>query len=145
LEEGRHTTQYFEIKGNRAIYHDGWIASARHGAPWMLIGKKGDFENDKWELYDLASDFSQAIDVSDQHPGKLAELQALFEAEATKYDVFPLDDRFAERGQVADRPTISKGRKTFTLYPGTVRVPEGSAPNLKMKSHRITAVFHGCV
>jgi arylsulfatase A-like enzyme len=83
LEEGRHTTQYFEIKGNRAIYHDGRIASARHGAPWMLIGKKGDFENDKWELYDLASDFSQAIDVSDQHPGKLAELQALFEAEAT--------------------------------------------------------------
>jgi arylsulfatase A-like enzyme len=138
---GRHTTQYFEIMGNRAIYHDGWIASARHGVPWVLIGKKGDFENDKWELYDLASDFSQAIDVSEQHPDKLAELQALFEAEATKYDVFPLDDRFAERGQVANRPSVSKGRKIFTLYPGTVRVPEGSAPNLKMKSHRITAEF----
>jgi arylsulfatase A-like enzyme len=139
--EGRHTTQYFEIMGNRAIYHDGWIASARHGVPWVLIGKKGDFESDKWELYNLASDFSQAIDVSDQHPDKLAELQVLFEAEATKYEVFPLDDRFAERGQVADRPSVSKGRKIFTLYPGTVRVPEGSAPNLKMKSHRITAEF----
>lgn len=138
---GRHVTQYFEIMGNRAIYHDGWIASARHGVPWVLIGKTGDFENDRWELYDLTSDFSQAVDISAKHPEKLKELQALFEQEAAKYNVFPLDDRFAERGQVADRPTISGGRKTFTLYPGTVRVPEGSAPNLKAKSHRITAEF----
>jgi arylsulfatase len=137
----RHETQYFEIMGNRAIYHDGWIASARHGVPWVLIGKTGDFENDHWELYDLKSDFSQAIDISSQHPDKLTEMKALFDREAAKYDVFPLDDRFAERGQVADRPTISGGRKTFTYYPGTVRVPEGSAPNLKAKSHRITAEF----
>ncbi len=137
----RHETQYFEIMGNRAIYQDGWIASARHGVPWVLIGKTGDFENDRWELYDLRTDFSQAIDISAQHPDKLKELRALFETEATKYNVFPLDDRFAERGQVADRPTVSGDRKTFVLYPGTVRVPEGSAPNLKARSHRITAEF----
>lgn len=137
----QHETQYFEIMGNRAIYHQGWIASARHGVPWVLIGKKGDFENDHWELYDLTTDFSQSVDVSGQHPEKVAELQALFDSEAEKYGVFPLDDRFAERGNVPDRPTVSAGRTHFTYYPGTVRVPEGSAPNLKGKSHRITAEF----
>ena len=81
----RHTTQYFEIMGNCVIYHDGWIAAARHGVPWILIGKKGDFENDKWELYDLANDFREAINVASTNPDKLRELQALFESEARKY------------------------------------------------------------
>jgi hypothetical protein len=137
----QHVTQYFEIMGNRAIYHDGWIASARHGVPWVLIGKKGDFENDKWELYDLKTDYSQAVDLAKKHPEKLKEMQSLFDAEARKYNVLPLDDRFAERGNVPDRPKVSEGRTKFMFYPGTVRVPEGSAPNLKMKSHRITAEF----
>ena len=137
----RHTTQYFEIMGNRAIYHDGWIAAARHGVPWILIGKKGDFENDKWELYDLANDFSEANNVASTNPDKLRELQALFKSEARKYSVYPLDDRFSERGVVPDRPSLTRGRNEFVYLPGTVRVPEGTAPNVKARSHRITAEF----
>jgi arylsulfatase A-like enzyme len=76
---GRRSTQYFEHGGNRAIYHDGWIASARHGVPWQLSGSKGDFDADTWELYDLAADFSQARDLAAEQPGKLAELKELFE------------------------------------------------------------------
>lgn len=137
----RHTTQYFEIMGNRAIYHDGWVAAARHGLPWELLGRKGDFENDKWELYDLSKDFSQADDLAAKNPAKLKQLQALFESEARKYNVLPLDDRFVERGNVPDRPSLSRGRDQFTFYPGTVRVPEGTAPNVKARSHTVTAVF----
>jgi arylsulfatase A-like enzyme len=137
--EGRHHTQYFEIMGNRGVYQDGWIAVARHGLPWVLLGKKGDFENDKWELYNLDKDFSEADDLASTNPEKLKELQAVFDVEAKKYNVFPLDDRFAERAVVADRPTVSPGRTSFMFYSGTVRIPEGAAPNLKAKSHRITA------
>ncbi|MGF9761872.1 arylsulfatase [Microvirga sp. 0TCS3.31] len=132
-------TQYFEIFGNRAIYHDGWIASARHGLPWVLLGKKGDFENDAWELYDLRSDFSQADDLAAKDPARLKEMQALFEQEAKANNVYPLDDRFAERGVVPDRPSVTRGRTQFTYYAGTRRVPEGSAPNVKGRSHSITA------
>jgi hypothetical protein len=139
--ESSHHTQYFEIFGNRAIYHDGWIASARHGLPWVLVGKKGDFDKDTWELYDLHDDFSQANDLAKQDPTKLEELQVLFDQEAKKYNVYPLDDRFAERVNVPDRPSLTRGRSEFTYYPGTVRVPEGSAPNIKARSHQITAVF----
>lgn len=134
----RRTTQYFEILGNRGIYHDGWLACARHGVPWVLIGKKGDFENDKWELYDLSADFSEANDLASQNPDKLKELQAAFDAEAKKYNVYPLDDRFAERADVPDRPSLTRGRSEFSYLPGTVRVPEGTAPNVKARSHRIT-------
>lgn len=137
----RRTTQYFEIYGNRALYHDGWIATARHGLPWVTVGKKGDFDKDTWELYDLKNDFSEANDLAKQEPGKLKELQALFEVEAKKYNVLPLDDRFAERANVADRPSLTRGRTHFTFYPGTFRVPEGSAPNVKARSHTITTVF----
>jgi len=135
----RHTTQYFEIFGNRAIYHDGWIASARHGLPWVLLGKKGDFENDTWELYDLGRDFSQADDRAAKEPEKLKEMQARFDEEARKYEVYPLDDRFAERAVVADRPSHTRGRSHFTFFAGTRRVPEGSAPNVKARSHTLTA------
>jgi arylsulfatase len=135
----RRKTQYFEIFGNRGVYHDGWFATARHGLPWVLLGRKGDFENDQWELYDLSKDFGQADDVAAKFPDKLKELKGVFEVEAKKYGVFPLDDRFAERGGVPDRPSHSRGRTTFTYYPGAVRIPEGSAPNVKARSHKITA------
>ncbi len=137
----KHTTQYFEIMGNRAIYHDGWLAAARHGLPWVLLGRKGDFQNDQWELYNLNNDFSEADNLASSEPAKLKELQALFDHEAKKYNVYPLDDRFSERGVVPDRPTVNGNRTKFIYYPGTVRVPEGSAPNLKARSHKITAEF----
>lgn len=138
---GRHRTQYFEIYGNRAIYHDGWIAAARHGLPWVTVGKKGDFDKDTWELYDLKTDFSEASDLAAKNPAQLRQMQALFQQEAKKYNVLPLDDRFAERANVPDRPSHTRGRTSFTYYPGTVRLPEGSAPNVKARSHEITAVF----
>jgi arylsulfatase A-like enzyme len=135
----RHTTQYFEIMGNRGVFHEGWMASARHGVPWVLLGKKGDFENDIWELYNLEEDFSQAENLAAAMPDKLKDLQLVFDAEAEKNQVFPLDDRFAERANVPDRPSVTSGRQEFVYYPGTVRIPEGSAPNLKARSHRIVA------
>lgn len=139
---GRKKTQYFEIMGNRGIYHDGWMATARHGLPWELLGRKGDFENDEWELYDLSKDFSQADNVAAKFPEKLKELQEVFDAEAKKYDVYPLDDRFAERANVPERPSSTRGRTSFTYYPGAVRIPEGSAPNVKARSHKMTAVLN---
>ncbi len=134
----RHTTQYFEMFGNRAIYKDGWMASARHGLPWELLDRKKGFDDDQWELYNLAEDFSQGKDLAAQHPEKLKELQALFDKEARANQVYPLDDRWVERGLDQTRPSLTRGRTEFSFYQGTVRIPEGSAPNTKARSHRIS-------
>ena len=131
-------TQYFETGGHRAIYHDGWIATAFHGVPWILRGSVP-FEQDKWELYNITEDFSQADDLASKHPEKLKELQSLFDQEAKKYDVYPLDDRFAERGTNPLRPSLIRGKTVFTYAAGTTRVPEGSAPPIYKRSHGITA------
>jgi arylsulfatase len=135
--DGLRTTQYFEHGGNRAIYHDGWIASARHGVPWQLTGSKGDFNDDVWELYDLDSDFSQARDLAAEHPDRVAELTALWEKEAWANNVFPLDDRFAERAIDPLRPSLIRGRREFRYFAGATRIPEGVAPPTKNVSHRI--------
>jgi arylsulfatase A-like enzyme len=135
---GTRTIQYFETGGHRAIYHDGWVAASFHGVPWALTGSVG-FKNNKWELYNIDQDFSEAHDMAAKYPKKLAELEKLFDEEAAKYDVFPLDDRYAERGVVADRPSFIKGRSSFTYAPGAVRIPEGNAPPIYQRSHTITA------
>ena len=94
----RHETQYFEMFGNRGIYHKGWTAVTRHKTPWLLVGEETPaFDDDVWELYDTGVDWTQFEDVSAQHPGRLHELQRLFLIEATRYNVLPLDDRVAER------------------------------------------------
>ena len=94
----RHETQYFEMFGNRGIYHKGWTAVTRHKTPWLLVGEKTPpFDDDVWELYDTSKDWSQAHDLSKQMPEKLHELQRLWLIEATRYNVLPLDDRVAER------------------------------------------------
>ncbi|MEM9301723.1 MAG: sulfatase-like hydrolase/transferase [Pseudomonadota bacterium] len=134
------TTQYFETGGHRAIYHEGWIAASFHGEPWILSGSVG-FENDIWELYNIEEDFSQAVDLAAKHPEKLAEMQALFDEEAQKFGVYPLDDRFAERVLNGQRPSVTRGRTSFTYLPGTVRVPEGSAPPAYQRNHSITVDF----
>jgi arylsulfatase A-like enzyme len=136
---GTRHVQYFETGGHRAIYHDGWVATAFHGVPWLLTGASGNFDADKWELYKVDKDFSEAIDLADEEPGKLKELQSLFDEEARKYNVYPLDDRFTERAINPDRPSVVRGRTTFTYAPGTTRIPEGSAPPIYQRSHRITA------
>jgi arylsulfatase len=136
--EGKHRTQYFEMFGNRALYSDGWVATCRHGRlPWENAGSY-DFSKDTWQLYDLAHDFSEANDMAAQNPGKLKQLQDLFWVEAKKYNVLPLDDRFIERADPSNRPSLLEGRTKFDYFPGLRRVPESSSPNVKNKSHTIT-------
>ena len=136
----RHTTQYFEISGNRAIYHDGWIAGTVHKAPWeekprAALGK------DTWELYDTRSDFSESTDLAAKNVPKLMELQHLFLQEARKYRVLPIDDRAVERVDpaLAGRPNPMADRTSVTLYPGVSGIPESMFLNLKNRSSRITA------
>jgi arylsulfatase len=137
---GTRQVQYFEMFANRALYKDGWIATARHGRlPWQTVGSVGRFDKDKWELYNLAEDFSEANDLAAKYPDKLKELQDAFWVEAEKYNVLPLDDRFTERGDPSLRPSLIAGRTDFTYYPGAVRIPESSAANTKNVSHTITA------
>jgi len=132
-------TQYFEMFGNRAVYHDGWVAACRHGRlPWENAGSF-DFDNDKWELYKVDEDFSEYNDVVAQNPKKLRELQEVFWIEAMRYNVLPLDDRMIERADPSLRPSLIEGRTEFTYYPGAVRIPESSSPNTKNKSHTIIA------
>jgi arylsulfatase A-like enzyme len=131
-------TQYFEVGGHRAIYHEGWLASARHGVPWVLTGSTP-FDQDKWELYDLTKDFSQANDLAAANPQRLKELQAIFDQEARRFNVYPLDDRFAERVVNPNRPSVTRDRSSFTYAAGTTRIPEGSAPPVYRRSHRIVA------
>ena len=138
----RRSTQYFEMFGNRALYHDGWIACCRHGRlPWESTGS-ADFSRDRWELYHVAEDFSESVDLAAKQPEKLRELQDLFMAEAAKHDVLPLDDRFVERLDVRARPSYFYGRNDVTFYPGMVRLPEGSAPKTHNITHVITVDAH---
>jgi len=137
--KGHRGTQYFEMLGNRALYHDGWIAVCRHGRlPWVTAGSFS-FDNDKWELYNLQDDFSEANDLASKNPDKLRELQDLFWAETAKYNVLPLDDRFIERADPNLRPSLIEGRTQFTYFAGAYRIPESSSANIKNKSHVITA------
>jgi len=136
----RHTTQYFEIFGNRAIYHDGWLAGTVHRAPWEPK-PRATLENDTWELYETAKDFSLANDLAKANPAKLKEMQALFLAEAEKYRVLPLDDRGVERMNpaMAGRPDLMAGRTSLTVYEGMIGMPENVFINTKNRSHTITA------
>lgn len=131
------TTQYFETGGHRALYHDGWVAASFHGAPWVLTGSMG-FKDNQWNLYNIDNDFSESNDIAAENPGKLKELQAIFDQEAKKFGVYPLDDRFAERA-IAKRPSVVAGRTQFNYSAGTVRIPEGSAPPIYQRSHKISA------
>jgi len=138
-----HKTQYFEMLGNRGVYHDGWMASTTPlRLPWAKAapGSAGVSPDDfKWELYHVAEDFSQANNLVAKNPKKLKELQGVFDREAKKYHVYPLDATFAERADTSIRPSLTRGRSTFTYYPGTIRVPEGAAPDTKNKSFTVMA------
>jgi arylsulfatase len=137
---GRRTTQYFEMFGNRAIYHDGWVAATRHSIPW-LVAELPPFDQDRWELYNVAEDFSQADDLAAQNPEKLKELQQLFAREAIKNHVFPLDDRRVERfnAAIAGRPDLMGPRTSLTLYEGMTGITENAFINIKGRSSAITA------
>ncbi len=136
----RHVTQYFEIIGNRAIYHDGWLAGTVHRAPWEMKPRAA-LDQDRWELYDTRSDFSLANDLAAKSPAKLKEMQALFMKEAVKYNVLPIDDRSIERldPALAGRPDLMGGRTALTLYGGMTGMTENAFINVKNRSHVITA------
>ncbi len=136
----QHTTQYFEMFGNRAIYDEGWVAATKHRTPWGGA-PDGPLDEDKWELYHVAEDFSQANDLAASNPTKLTELQNLFLEEAIKYDVLPLDDRTYERfnAAIAGRPDLMGDRRSLTVYPGMTHMTENAFINVKNKSHSITA------
>lgn len=139
----RHGTQYFEIFGNRGIYHDGWYACTKHvDIPWNLSVTKP-FDKDVWELYDMTKDFSQADNLAEANPGKLKELQNIFDAEARKYNVYPLDDRGGARFNPELLPLAATGRTDFTYYQGAERIPEKSAPNFIGTSYDISAQLTG--
>jgi len=136
----RHTTQYFEMFGNRAIYHDGWLARTLHRAPWQT-GKQKPLESDTWDLYNVREDFSLTRNLAGEQPEKLEELQALFMKEAEKYHVLPIDDRTVERVNpaIAGRPDLLAGRKSLTLYDGMNGMLENTFINVKNQSKTITA------
>lgn len=136
----RHTTQYFELLGNRAIYKDGWMASTTPlRLPWVTWGPEVNPDDFKWELYNINEDFSQANDLAAKNPAKLKELQDAFEVEAKKYNVYPLDSSMVPRFAGGIRPSLTSGRTEFTYYPGMLHIPEGSAPNFTNKSWIVAA------
>ncbi|GAB3544693.1 arylsulfatase [Actinopolyspora lacussalsi] len=139
----RRRIQYFEMVGNRGIYHDGWMAVTRHGTPWDMVqdGTRHYFDDDRWELYDTNVDWSQAHDLAAEHPGKLRELQQLFLVEASRYNVFPLDDRMTEREnpREAGRRDLHGDRRSITFHASASRLTEETAPNVKNRSHTLTA------
>ncbi len=136
----RHLTQYFEIFGNRAVYHDGFLAGTVHKAPWESKPRTT-LEKDKWELYDTRADFSLANDLAAQNPAKLKEMQDLFLSEAIKYNVLPIDDRVVERvnASLVGRPDLMAGRTSLTVFEGMAGMSENVFINTKNQSHSITA------
>jgi len=137
----RHTTQYFEMFGNRAIYSDGWVACTRHSIPWLMV-KNPLLKDDVWELYHVDEDFSEANNLADKNPQKLKELQDLFMKEAEKNHVLPIDDRRSERfnAAIAGRPDIMGNRTTLTVYTGMTGMTENAFINVKNRHHTIDAV-----
>ncbi len=137
----RRTKQYFELLSNRAIYSDGWVACTTPvGAPWDSAGATVDeITGYKWELYDTNKDFSQADNLAAKMPDKLKDLQLLFYTEAARYNVLPIDNSKTARLDPAIRPSLTRGRTSFTFAEGMTRIPEGASPDIKNKSWSLTA------
>ena len=136
----RHDLQYFEMFGNRGIYHKGWSAVTKHRTPWMMVEKMPPFDDDVWELYDGSKDFSQAHNIAKEMPEMLSKLQRLWLIEATKYNVIPMDDRTGERANadLAGRPQLIHGNSQL-FFPGMGRLSENSVVSIKNKSFSVTA------
>jgi arylsulfatase len=133
-------TQYFEMFANRGIYHDGWYACTTPPVPPWALGteKLPDVMDYKWELYNIAEDFSQNDDLAAKNPDKLKEMQALFVQEANKYQVFPIDNSVLPR-LLTPRPSATAGRTQFTYQGVNVGIPVANAPSLLNRDYTITA------
>lgn len=129
------TTQYYEMLGTRALYHDGWKVVARHGA----LSGVGQFGSDTWELYHTDVDRAEMHDLAAEHPERVAEMVGMWFAIAGRNNVFPLDDRTARERLTVERPSATAHRTEFTYYPGTADIPEGVAPNIRNRSYKIRA------
>jgi arylsulfatase len=136
----RHTTQYFEMFGNRAIYHEGWLARVIHRVPWRAK-TLNTLQEDVWELYNTEMDFSLTNNLAATNPDKMEELKDLFHREAIKNNVYPLDDRVYERfnAAIAGRPDLMGGRTSLTLGHGMDGILENTFINVKNNSKTITA------
>jgi hypothetical protein len=136
----RHTVQYFEMFGNRAIYQDGWLARTIHRPAWRAK-PLNTLQEDVWDLYDERSDFSLSVNLAAQQPEKLAAMQALFMAEAERYHVLPIDDRVLERtnASLVGRPTVMEGRAEMTLHEGMTAMGTDIFIDLRNKAYRIEA------
>ena len=137
----RHKTQYFEMMGQWALYHEGWLLSTKvDRAPWDAYGaaKADPLNNQVLELYDLTNDFTQSKNIADKHPEKVQELKKLFIEEAEKYQVFPMDASVATR-VIAPRPNITAGRQEFVYTKPMTGLPQGDSPLLLNTSYTITA------
>jgi arylsulfatase len=139
----KHDLQYFEMFGNRGIYHEGWLARTVHRAPWQYQAPQTLQEN-VWELYNTLEDFSLANDLAAQYPDKLKELQALFMEEAEKYHVLPIDDRLMIRtnATAVGRPTLLGDRTTVTYVEGMRGMGVDIFIDLRSKSYTMTADVH---
>jgi len=138
--QSHRTTQYFEMLGNRAIYHEGWVAATTPATlPWELSTKTPpDVINGyNWELYNVATDPTESEDLAQKMPGKLKEMQELFYAEARKHDVLPLDNSTLTRWDTP-RPSLTAGRTVFTYSGGLLSVPNSGAPRILNKPYTIT-------
>ncbi|MRR57816.1 MAG: arylsulfatase, partial [Deltaproteobacteria bacterium] len=134
-----HTTQYFEMFGDRALYHDGWIASTKvMRPPWDVATPKGSVLDYPWELYDLSKDWTQSNDVAARYPDKLKEMQARFMEEAKKYQVLPLDSSVQTR-LLTPRPSLTAGRTRFSWIRPITSIPNGDAPSILNSSYTFTA------
>src|SRR5262249_118204 len=130
-----HKTQYFEMFGNRAIYHDGWIASTTvMRTPWDHFPPKKSVLEYPWELYNLQKDWTQCDDLAAKEPARLKDLQAVFWKEAEKFQVLPLDDSVAAR-MITPRPSITAGRSEFTWTRPLIGTPNGDAPSILNASY----------
>nr|WP_026380789.1 arylsulfatase [Afifella pfennigii] len=140
-EPSRHKTQYFEMFGQWALYHEGWLLSTKvNRAPWDVTGPANPdpLNNQVLQLYDLTKDMNQTTDIADAHPDKVNELKAMFIEEAKKYQVFPMDASVQAR-IVAPRPNITAGRKEFVYTRPMTGLPQGDSPLLLNTSYTITA------
>jgi len=135
----RHTIQYFEMFGNRAIYNNGWFARTIHRAPWEN-NNLPPLESDVWDLYNVNEDFSLSNNLAAKYPEKVKDMESLFMWQAQKYHVLPIDDRTIERtnAELAGRPDLLGDRKSLTLYEGMEGMMENTFMNIKNKSFSIT-------
>jgi arylsulfatase A-like enzyme len=138
----RHRVQYFETIGNRSIYESGWAAAATHWMPWDGHAPSSEFSDDKWELYDVENDFTEAHDLATRYPERLERLKKLFEAEAQLNNVYPLGNAFSNgRFAGSPKPSLTEGRSVFTYFPAADALPVSAAPNLT-RNHRITVALN---